>query len=114
MIEHLFVYGTLAPGEPNEHMLAPLAGRWRPASVRGTLHPEGWGAALGYPALVPEEDGDEVEGLLFSSPELAGHWDRIDRFEGEGYERARVRVRLAGGSEVESWVYVLARDLRER
>jgi len=114
VIEHLFVYGTLAPGEPNEHVLAPLSGRWRPASVRGTLYPEGWGAALGYPALVLEESGEEVEGLVFSSPELAGHWERLDRFEGEGYERVRAKVRLADGSDVEGWVYVLAGGRHER
>jgi hypothetical protein len=32
--EHLFVYGTLAPGRPNE-VLEPLHGTWRAAMVRG-------------------------------------------------------------------------------
>ena len=47
----LFVYGTLAPGEVNEHVLAPLDGSWVPARVYGTLHAEGWGHTHGFPAL---------------------------------------------------------------
>ena len=65
-MQRLFVYGTLAPGRPNSHMLEAIGGAWRRASVRGTLHPEGWGATLGYPAIVLGEDGRKVEGSLFS------------------------------------------------
>jgi len=32
----LFVYGTLAPNQPNARILAPLAGNWQPATVIGT------------------------------------------------------------------------------
>lgn len=35
MEERLFVYGTLAPGKPNEHVLAGLTGDWVAASVKG-------------------------------------------------------------------------------
>jgi gamma-glutamylcyclotransferase (GGCT)/AIG2-like uncharacterized protein YtfP len=31
--DRLFVYGTLAPGRPNEHVLADLGGTWEPAYV---------------------------------------------------------------------------------
>jgi gamma-glutamylcyclotransferase (GGCT)/AIG2-like uncharacterized protein YtfP len=44
--ERLFVYGTLAPGRPNEHMLAEVDGEWETATVRGRLVQEGWGADL--------------------------------------------------------------------
>jgi len=47
MTERLFVYGTLAPGRPNEHILADVPGSWEPARVTGTLREEGWGAAMG-------------------------------------------------------------------
>ena len=50
MTERLFVYGSLAPGESNAHVLAGIDGTWEPATVTGTLHPEGWGATLGFPA----------------------------------------------------------------
>lgn len=33
MPEHLFVYGTLAPGRPNAHVLAEVPGTWRPATI---------------------------------------------------------------------------------
>ena len=38
MIHRLFVYGTLAPGRPNEHVLADVPGEWEPATVMGTSY----------------------------------------------------------------------------
>jgi gamma-glutamylcyclotransferase (GGCT)/AIG2-like uncharacterized protein YtfP len=67
MTHRLFVYGTLVPGRPNEHVLANVPGEWEPATVTGTLLQEGWGAAMGYPGIVLDERGDEVKGFLFSS-----------------------------------------------
>ncbi len=49
--EHLVVYGTLAPGRPNHHVVADIAGRWFTGWVEGDLHDHGWGAADGYPAM---------------------------------------------------------------
>lgn len=108
MTERLFVYGTLAPGRPNQHVLAEVPGTWEPASVRGTLLAEGWGAAIGYPGIVLDADGDEVHGQLFSSEALHAHWDRLDAFEGEGYERVLVAVRRQDGALVEAWIYRLS------
>ncbi|GMM83898.1 hypothetical protein [Pseudoalteromonas sp. MTN2-4] len=50
-MERLFVYGTLAPGKPNEHILQEVEGEWLPATVKGELHQTGWGAELGFPAI---------------------------------------------------------------
>ncbi|WP_205678882.1 gamma-glutamylcyclotransferase family protein [Aquisphaera insulae] len=107
MINKLFVYGTLAPGRPNAHVLAEVPGTWEPATVRGTLLPQGWGATLGYPAIVPGDSGEEVPGLVFRSEELPAHWERLDEFEGEGYVRVVVPARLATGEVVEAYVYAL-------
>lgn len=52
MPEHLFIYGTLAPGRPNAHVLAHVPGTWRTAKITGTLFKRGWGAAHGYPGIV--------------------------------------------------------------
>ena len=107
MVPKLFVYGTLAPGRPNEHVLAPLRGSWQPATVKGRLNPEGWGADMGYPGLVLDPDGDDVHGLVFSSDRLAGFWTELDAFEGEEYERVLTWARLRDGTATEAYVYVI-------
>jgi len=53
----LFIYGTLAPGKENHHVLSALSGDWQPATVRGTLVNAGWGAGRGCPGLIPASDG---------------------------------------------------------
>jgi gamma-glutamylcyclotransferase (GGCT)/AIG2-like uncharacterized protein YtfP len=108
MAERLFVYGTLAPGRPNAHVLASVPGAWEAATVRGTLRAEGWGAAAGYPGIVLDERGDVVDGLLFSSDSLAEHWARLDAFEGDGYHRVLTTVRRQDGSTVGAYVYALS------
>ena len=107
MTHRLFVYGTLAPGRSNAHVLQGVSGTWEPGTVRGRLLPEGWGAAAGYPAIVLGDHEPEVDGLLFSSEELGEHWERLDRFEGEGYDRVLTPVRLGSAGEVHAYIYVL-------
>ena len=107
MVERLFVYGTLMPGRPNEHLLRDIGGAWDAATVNGTLHPEGWGATVGYPAVIPDEQGGEVAGFLFSSENLSDHWAALDEFEGEAYERLLTKVKLKDGSTVDAYVYAL-------
>lgn len=109
MTSRLFVYGTLAPGRPNEHVLADIVGTWQPATMRGHLHHDGWGAELGYPAIVPDSDAGEVEGFVFTSDELDEMWDRLDAFEGDGYERVTSVALLDNGASVDAQVYVLRR-----
>jgi len=108
MTHRLFVYGTLAPGRPNEHVLADVPGEWEPATVTGMLFQEGWGAAVGYPGIVLDEHGGEVEGFLFSSECLAEHWTRLDEFEGEGYERVLTTVMRKDGTSVDAYIYKLS------
>jgi gamma-glutamylcyclotransferase (GGCT)/AIG2-like uncharacterized protein YtfP len=108
MPHRLFVYGTLAPGRPNAHVLAPIPGDWEPATVTGTLVPEGWGAAAGYPGIILDDHGGIVAGLLFSSDSLAEHWPRLDAFEGDGYQRVSTTATRSDGTTVEAYVYALA------
>ncbi len=107
MIERLFVYGTLAPGRPNEHVLSAIGGSWEAASVSGSLRQEGWGAAMGYPGIDLDEHGDEVQGFLFSSEKLSDHWAKLDAFEGESYERVLTVVKLRGNRTVDAYIYTL-------
>ena len=108
MPQRLFVYGTLAPGRPNAHILADVPGKWEPATTTGTLFSEGWGAAAGYPGLILDEQGGIVPGFLFSSDVLADHWPRLDAFEGDGYVRVVTGVTRQDGTTVDACVYALS------
>jgi gamma-glutamylcyclotransferase (GGCT)/AIG2-like uncharacterized protein YtfP len=103
----LAAYGSLAPGRPNHGQLSDLLGRWFLGHVRGSLIDAGWGAELGYPALILDPDGPEIEVFVFESKALLDHWDRLDAFEGPGYRRVTVDVSTPEGVLPAS-IYVLA------
>ena len=100
MIENLFVYGTLKPGGPNEHILAKLKGTWQPATVVGTLRDEGWGSEFGSPGIDLEEPNETVEGFLFQSSDLGENWAMLDEFEGTEYRRVLWDVTKDDGETV--------------
>ena len=106
-MERLFIYGSLQPGGPNEHVLAAIGGEWEPAVIRGNLVERGWGASIGYPGIVLDESGNDVHGHVFSSSNLNANWDSLDEFEGEEYERIVTTVTLPRGEQVQAHVYVL-------
>lgn len=93
----LATYGTLAPGKPNHGQLSKLPGDWLTGAVRGVLKEAGWGAAMGFPGLVLDDDGDEISVHIFQSAELPGHWSRLDAFEGPGYQRRTTRAQTPLG-----------------
>src|SRR5215212_6775171 len=64
----LAVYGTLAPGQPNHHVVAPLGGEWTDGLIEGDLLPAGWGAALGYPGFRPRAGGAAVAVQVLTAP----------------------------------------------
>jgi gamma-glutamylcyclotransferase (GGCT)/AIG2-like uncharacterized protein YtfP len=107
MTQHLFVYGTLAPGQPNNHVLEDIGGTWERATVKGKLKKLGWGANLGYPGIVLEENGKEVEGFLFSSDNLDKHWNELDEFEGDEYKRVCNQVQTKDGKSIMAYIYVI-------
>jgi gamma-glutamylcyclotransferase (GGCT)/AIG2-like uncharacterized protein YtfP len=102
----LATYGTLAPGRPNHHQLDGLDGRWLEGHVYGTLVDAGWGANLGYPALILDPDGSAIGVQVFESVDLPAHWSRLDEFEGPGYDRVVTTVRTPGG-DVDASIYVI-------
>jgi gamma-glutamylcyclotransferase (GGCT)/AIG2-like uncharacterized protein YtfP len=75
MVKKLFVYGTLGPGRPNEHVLKAIGGRWECATVRGKLRQEGWGAEMGYLGIDLDENGEEIDGFLFFHRSQAPAWE---------------------------------------
>jgi gamma-glutamylcyclotransferase (GGCT)/AIG2-like uncharacterized protein YtfP len=102
----LATYGSLAPGRPNHHHVAGLRGRWVSGEVHGRLVEAGWGASLGYPALVLDPDGSAIDVQVLESADLPALWSRLDDFEGPGYERVLTTVHTDTG-DVEAYVYVL-------
>ena len=105
--QRLFVYGSLAPGESNERILQTISGSWEPASLRGMLVEAGWGAGIGYPALLLDDSADPIPGQIFTSESLEHHWKELDAFEGEEYERVLAQAQWSDGTPVTAFVYVL-------
>ena len=97
-------YGTLGPGRPNHHQLDGLDGRWLKGHVNGMLVDAGWGASLGYPALVLQADGPAIDVEVFESADLPDHWARLGDFEGDGYQRVVATVRTPTG-EMDASLY---------
>ena len=104
-IHRLVAYGTLAPGRENHHQLDGLEGRWSEGQVNGSLVDAGWGASLGYPALILDPEGPAIDVQVFESGDLPAHWSRLDDFEGSGYERVVTTVRTSAG-DVDASIYV--------
>ena len=100
----LATYGTLAPGRVNAHVLAELTGPWSQGTVRGRLIEAGWGADMGYPGMIADPDGDEIEVFVFESEDLPDHWQRLDEFEGDGYERIAIVVTTPEGV-IDAYIY---------
>lgn len=105
--QRLAIYGTLAPGQVNHHHVADLKGRWRAGRVYGRLLAEGWGAQHGCPGVILDPAGDAVAVQVLESADLPEHWDRLDAFEGPGYRRVVVSVRLDDGETIEASIYEL-------
>jgi gamma-glutamylcyclotransferase (GGCT)/AIG2-like uncharacterized protein YtfP len=113
--DRLAVYGSLAPGKSNHHMLARYAGTWTRGRVRGDLVNAGWGAAGGFPGLIPREDGPWVDVQVFESSALRKAWPELDEFEGDEYLRTVVPVyseALDTHLLFEANIYALARTGR--
>ena len=80
-------------------------GRDLPPKYRDLLD-AGWGATLGYPAMIVDPDGAPIAVDLFESLDLPAHWARLDRFEGTGYQRIVTTVRTPTG-QVDAFIYAL-------
>ena len=106
-MQRLFIYGSLQPGGPNEHVLADIDGEWRPAVVMGRLVDKGWGASMGFPGLVIDAGGTAVEGYVLIAESLGDKWAELDALEGAEYERVVAVARLQNGDEIEAFVYAL-------
>jgi len=104
----LVVYGSLAPGEANHHVVAGLNGSWRPCVITGTISLHD-----GYRIFRWEKNGPRIDAQLLISSELPSHWQTLDEFEGADYRRVVIPAEL-DGKRVVANVYTAARNLRTR
>ena len=97
----LIVYGTLMSGERN-HCFCQNAVSITPCSVTGTLYDTG----CGFPAFQPEGEST-VAAELIEIP--FADWAAVDRLEGYPrlYDRQLFPAKLADGTEVSGWVYIM-------
>jgi len=112
----LFVYGTLRRDPRHEmfHLLAKHARYVGEATVSGRLFDLG-----DYPGMVSPDERKNVVGEVYDVDPR--EWERVitrlDEYEGCGpldpppheYRREIVDARLANGSLVQAWAYVLSR-----
>ena len=110
-INHLFVYGTLMPGQSRYSQLEPYVRSQQQASVRGKLHHLG-----GYPGM---KFGDGlVHGQLMEREKVEACLERMDSIEGflgfgrkdSLFNRTIVQVQTEQGI-VWAWTYVYAGDV---
>ena len=107
-MEKLFVYGTLCPGKPNEHVLKKIGGTWKKGFIKGQLFEEGWGSEMGFSGIRLENKVERIEGYVFYSKNLKQHWLELDEFEGEAYQRVKATITLEDTKEdVEAFIYTL-------
>jgi gamma-glutamylcyclotransferase (GGCT)/AIG2-like uncharacterized protein YtfP len=103
---HLFVYGTLMPGESNHRQIQEWVHAVRPGTIEGIL------VRLGaFPALIPGEG--IVRGVVLDVDEAT--LEITDHIEGYSLDRRRclytrkeVIVRLDEGAELTAWTYEFA------
>jgi len=107
----LIIYGSLAPGEANHHIISHINGIWLKAFVNGLIIDNGWSTRTGYPEFQRMDDASErVEVLAFVSEDLDTYWDQIDEFEGtEQYKRVTISCELENGKVMDAFIYEATR-----
>jgi gamma-glutamylcyclotransferase (GGCT)/AIG2-like uncharacterized protein YtfP len=115
MSQHLFIYGTLLPGEAPEE-IASIVKRLRrlgSARVRGRLYDFGE-----FPgAVLDPSSRTMVYGELVALPSDEGLLEALDRYEEFDssdpkrslFIRKKAKVWMANGSSREGWIYVYNR-----
>ena len=92
--QKLIVYGTLAPGAPNESVLEGIDGFWQDCKIRGEIMRH---TGLKYFKWSP--NAGEIDAKMFISKSLPDELSSIDRFEGGNYHRILIPAKVG-----EYWV----------
>jgi gamma-glutamylcyclotransferase (GGCT)/AIG2-like uncharacterized protein YtfP len=106
-MDKIFVYGTLKLGEKNSYLLDRIGGEWIEATVKGSLHEEGWGSKFGCPGIKVDEKGQIVRGYVFRSDKLEENISFFDEFEGGEYKRTINDITLKNGLTTKAYIYQL-------
>jgi len=87
--QKLIVYGTLAPGAPNESVLEGIDGLWQDCKIRGEIIRY---TGLNYFKWSP--NAGEIDAKMFISKSLPDKLSSIDRFEGGNYHRILIPAKV--------------------
>lgn len=93
--QKLVVYGTLARGKINHSVISDVPGDWEDCSLNGEIH-----EVRGLPAFNWDPNGPIQNRELFTASDLPEHWERLDHFEGDSYQRILVPVRTSNGLSI--------------
>lgn len=107
---HFFAYGTLRRDAPMHALLGESARFVAAATFRGRL----WDCGA-YPGVTDSNrNGDVVHGELYRLPDhdREGLLDRLDRYEGEGFERAERKVTTDAGETLVAFVFLFRGSTR--
>ncbi|MEA2625910.1 MAG: hypothetical protein QOD06_1955 [Candidatus Binatota bacterium] len=104
MKEYLFVYGTLRRRHAEIHERFLRTERFvAEGTISGTLYDLGR-----YPGVHRMRGGRaRTDGELFELRDVAATLAALDEYEGSGFRRVRVSVRLDGGRRQRAWAYLL-------
>ena len=106
----IFVYGTLRRDAPMHALLGEEARFLGLARFRGRL----WDCGA-FPAVTDSaHEGDRVHGELYElQPEACEDvLARLDRYEGEGFERSQREIALEDGRICVAWIYLFLGSTR--
>ena len=79
-------------------------------NLQGRLgHPQTTGIVCGKNRYSVDTNSQVLHSAMFSSDDLPAHWERLDEFEGEGYDRVLTTVLLGTGEQVPAFIYALRR-----
>ena len=104
----LVVYGTLAPGNVNHHIISKIQGTWEVCIVNGSVNENN-----GLPLFVWQPSAPPIKAQLFSSDTLPGWWDRLDEFEGSDYKRILVPISKTNRMAIAN-CYVAAQNMEAK
>lgn len=113
----LIIYGSLAPGEKNHHIISHIKGSWHKATIQGRIIDNGWSDnRSGYPEFQKVENGEAANTLsvmAFISSELDAHWKLLDDFEAsENYSRVRISCKLENGEQKDAFIYECSKPIK--